>query len=121
MSASVIASAWSIVLPRASSTSSEQVAVPKPQPVVKYEMSSITSPGPTFRKYVYMSPHESLKYSPVAVGFSIVRKPVRCSTKLLKLREIHDVVTVALRFGAGSARIFEPAFGRRRLRALACE
>jgi len=39
MSASVIASASSIVFPRASSTSSEQVAVPKPQPVVKYETS----------------------------------------------------------------------------------
>jgi len=39
-------------LPRASSTSREQVAVPKPQPVVKYEMSSITSPGPTFKKNV---------------------------------------------------------------------
>ena len=28
---------------------SEHVAVPKPQPVVKYETSSMTSPGPTFR------------------------------------------------------------------------
>ena len=56
------------------------VAVPKPQPVVKYDMSSITAPGPTFKKKLYMSPQESLKYSPLAVGFSIVRKPVRSST-----------------------------------------
>jgi hypothetical protein len=38
--------------------------------------------GPTFRKKLYMSPHESLKYSPLAVGFSIVRKPLRSSTSI---------------------------------------
>ncbi len=59
--------------------------MPKPQPVVKYEMSSITSPGPTLRKNVYRSPHESLKYSPLAVGLSMVRKPVRCSTSCWNL------------------------------------
>ena len=40
----------------------------------------MTAPGPTFKKKLYMSPQESLKYSPDAVGFSIVRKPVRSST-----------------------------------------
>ena len=55
--------------------------MPKPQPVVKYEMSSITAPGPTFKKKLYMSPHESLKYSPLAVAFSIVRNPLRSSTR----------------------------------------
>src|SRR5579875_678508 len=90
MSASVSFAASSTVLPFASSTTRLHVAVPKPQPVVKYEISSITAPGPTFRKKLYMSPHESLKYSPDAVGFSIA-EPDPLFDQLLKFRKVHSL------------------------------
>ena len=47
-----MAAASSIVRPFARSMTKLHVAVPKPHPVVKYEMSSITAPGPTFSSNV---------------------------------------------------------------------